>query len=32
MKQTMYQYESFGDRYVLSIDNHQEISAALADR
>ncbi|MBR1405544.1 MAG: DNA-binding protein [Bacteroidales bacterium] len=31
MKQTMYQYESFGDRYVLSIDNHQEISAALAD-
>lgn len=26
----MYQYRKFEDKYVLSIDNHQEISAALA--
>jgi len=25
----MYSFKQFGDRYILSIDNHQEISAAL---
>ena len=26
----MYKYRTFGDRYVVSIDNHREIAAALA--
>ena len=27
----MYKFKQFGDRYVISVDNHQEIAAALQD-